>query len=169
MKTKFSGAVIWRILTLADIHLADFTPYHGEHGSCGNWCGYQTFGENYEHKGLPKDQPLTDPGLRDSLTAIFARFALNAGKLAPCASSQANESFDHTVAIKAPKSKFYAGSESLNFRVAASVSQKNIGINYIQQVHKILKLSPNSATKRFRDKKEQLRRNKIKKTENYGS
>ena len=27
MKTKFSGAVIWRILTLADIHLADFTPY----------------------------------------------------------------------------------------------------------------------------------------------
>ncbi|XP_043274628.1 uncharacterized protein [Venturia canescens] len=69
---------------------------------------------NYRYKGLPKGQPLSDPVLRSSLTSIFARFARNSEKLVPCASSQANESFNHTVASKAPKSRFYAGSESLH-------------------------------------------------------
>lgn len=98
----------------------------GEHDNCGYWCGYKTLGENYKHKGLPKGRPLNDPGLRNSLTAIFACFAQNSNKLAPCASNQANESFNNTVASKTPKLKFHAGSESLNFRVAAAVSQKTL-------------------------------------------
>ena len=50
-------------------------------------------------------------------------------------STQANESFNKTVASKAPKANYYSGSGSLNYRVAASVAQKNIGHQYVTSVY----------------------------------
>lgn len=46
-------------------------------------------------------------------------------------STQANESFNKTVASKAPKTKFISGSASLNSRVASAVAQKNEGQSYL--------------------------------------
>lgn len=51
-------------------------------------------------------------------------------------STQANESFNHMVACKNPKSRFYAGSESTAFRVAVAVAQKNIGQETLSKVCK---------------------------------
>ncbi|XP_024884390.1 uncharacterized protein LOC112462705 [Temnothorax curvispinosus] len=96
----------------------------GNHERCGEWCRYSSIGEEYQPKGLPHGKPLSDPQLKSALTSVFTRFANNSDKLAPCGSSQGNESFNSSVASKAPKSKYYAASESLNFRVAASVCQK---------------------------------------------
>ncbi|XP_043289040.1 uncharacterized protein [Venturia canescens] len=79
----------------------------------------------YVHNGLPNGEPLTDPNLRAKLTPIFEKYAKNANKLAPCGSSQPNESFNSIVASKHPKNKFYGASESMPFRVAAAVCKKN--------------------------------------------
>ena len=54
-------------------------------------------------------------------------------KLAPCANSQQNESLNSTIGFKNPKTRFYGGSESNNFRVACGVAQTNIGYDYIGQ------------------------------------
>ena len=83
---------------------------YGEHDNCQEWCKNKILGNLYKHEHLPNGQPLTDPELRVSLTQLLTRFAGNASKLAPCGSSQANESFNNIVASKHPKSKHYAGS-----------------------------------------------------------
>lgn len=49
-------------------------------------------------------------------------------------STQANESFNNIVASKHPKNRFYGGSESTAFRVAAAVSQKNIAHDALSKV-----------------------------------
>ena len=69
-----------------------------------------------------------------SLSELFT--SLNANKLAFLSSTQANESFNNTVACKAPKAKHYSDSSSLQFRLCAGVSQKNEGYGYIASVHK---------------------------------
>ena len=55
-------------------------------------------------------------------------------KLSTNGITQANESFNKTVASKAPKTKFYSGSASLNRRVASAVAQKNEGHSYLLKV-----------------------------------
>ena len=50
-KTQFTGAVIWRIWTLADMLLADILPYPWLHGSGGATCG-----KNFPYQG--RDQIL---------------------------------------------------------------------------------------------------------------
>lgn len=106
----------------------------GEHESCGTWCGFLTDPDTYKHKSLPKGLDLKGEVLREDLTAIFSSFAKNAEKLAPCGSTLSNESFNNTVASKAPKARHYSGSESLDFRVKAATCQKNVGHNYIPLV-----------------------------------
>ncbi|XP_024892943.1 uncharacterized protein LOC112468124 [Temnothorax curvispinosus] len=108
--------------------------YHayGKHDKCGNWCRSHT-DENYVHEGLPDRKPLTDSELRANLTNIFTKYVNNASKLAPCGSSQANENFNRIVCSKHPKNQFYGVSESMAFRVAAAVCQKNLGTQYISQ------------------------------------
>lgn len=51
----------------------------------------------------------------------------NADRLLKMGSTQGNENFINIVASKNPKNRFYGGSESTAFRVAAAVSQNNIG------------------------------------------
>lgn len=92
--------------------------------------------------------------MRQTLTAIFDVFWENADKLAPCGSSQLNEAFNSSVLTKSCKAHHYAGSESFDFRVVATVYEKNIGTKYIFNLNKKLGLFPKKITKEFRKKKD---------------
>jgi len=130
---------------------------YGEHASCGDWCGYSRNPEDYVHKGLPKGAPLSSVELRPELEGIFERFASQAEKICPCASSQSNESFNNLAASKHPKAKHYGRSESFNYRIAAAVSQKNIGTKYIVDVNQTCGLSPGQITRKMRKMKDKYR------------
>ncbi|XP_071652286.1 uncharacterized protein [Temnothorax longispinosus] len=113
-----------------------------EHAKCGEWYRYAEDPENYTHNGLPGGKGLTGETMRQTLAAIFDVFWKNADKLAPCGSSQPNEAFNSSVSAKSCKAHHYAGSESFDFRVAATVCEKNIGTKYIVDLNKKLGLSP---------------------------
>ena len=106
----------------------------GEHDKCGAWCGYEKNPDSYRHSSLPKGANLHGDEMRKDLEAILSIYAGNAQKLAPCGSTLANESFNNSVASKAPKARHYSGSESLDFRVRAAACQKNLGHEYIALV-----------------------------------
>ena len=56
--------------------------------------------------------------------------------------SQRNECLNSIIASKNPKTRFYGGSESNDFRVACAVAQKNIGYNYVSRVLEVLNIEP---------------------------
>ena len=118
----------------------------GNHTYCQEWCGFIKNSENYKHANLPYGKDLTYESLHKSLSKPFT--SLNANKLAFLSSTQANESFNNTVACKAPKAKHYSDSSSLQFRLCAGVSQKNEGYGYIASVHKDAELSPGISAKK---------------------
>ena len=70
-----------------------------------------------KYKSLPHGRALHGSSLKAELTSVFSLFAENADKLAPCGITLANESFNNSVASKAPKARHYSGSESLDYRV----------------------------------------------------
>lgn len=72
--------------------------------------------------------------LKESLYEVFSKFAGNAGKLSNLGSSNGNENLNQMIAKKAPKSQHYSGSDSLSFRVAAAIAQKNEGHGFIVEV-----------------------------------
>ncbi|XP_069122588.1 uncharacterized protein [Argopecten irradians] len=119
----------------------------GNHQFCGSWCLHKS-DPSKKYSALPYGRPLNDMNLQESLIALFEKYKLDSEKLSNLASTQANESFNKTVASKAPKSHFYSGSNSLNHRVAASVGQKNVGHSYLVKVHKKIGLSPGTHTTR---------------------
>lgn len=129
---------------------------YGNHVKCGDWCRSHT-DENYIYKRLPGGKPLTDPELRVKLTSACVKYANNADKLAPCGSSQPNESFNRIVCSKHPKAQFYGASESMAYRVAAAVCQKNIGTTYVSQAFETLNLSPGKQTTKYRQVKDKER------------
>ncbi|XP_034247029.1 uncharacterized protein LOC117648577 [Thrips palmi] len=124
--------------------------FYGEHDGCGEWCKYNEDPVNYKHKGLPYGKPLSCVEFRPKLAALLGRFAANAEKIAPCASSQANENFNNIVATKNPKFKHNCSSEAFPFRLAGAVCQKNIGKQYVMSVYRKLGLSPGELTEKFR-------------------
>lgn len=65
---------------------------------------------------------------------LFSFFAGKADKLAPGGNTLANESFNKSVASKAPKARHINGSESLSYRVNAATWQKNIGDGDVSMV-----------------------------------
>ena len=79
-------------------------------------------------------RPLKNKELQTSLTELFTKYEDQSAKLSNLGSTQANESFKGIVASKAPKTRFYSGTASINHRVAAGVAQKNIGHSYISNV-----------------------------------
>ena len=110
------------------------------------WCGFTKDPENYKHHNLPYGKELSDESLHKVLSDMFS--SLDANKLAFLSSTQANESFNNTVASKAPKAMHYSDSSSLQFRLCAGVSQNNEGYNYIVGVHKNAGLSPGISAKK---------------------
>ncbi|XP_066593220.1 uncharacterized protein [Prorops nasuta] len=123
-------------------------PAHvfNKHDSCGSWCKYVQDPSNYKH-GLPKS--LESQNLYNDLVALLQLYEKNTFKIAPCGSSQVNESVNNMIHIHAPKNRFYGGSESYDFRVAAGICDKNIGADWPDNVCKKLKLSPSSISKNY--------------------
>ena len=109
---------------------------YGEHDQCGDWCRFRK-DPAARHKSLPHGSDLQGDSLRAELNRVFTIFAQNAEKLAPCGSTLANESFNNTVASKAPKARHYSGSESLDYRVKAAACQKNMGHGYVSMVRAV--------------------------------
>ncbi|KAK0159463.1 hypothetical protein PV327_011116, partial [Microctonus hyperodae] len=114
----------------------------GEHDSYGSWCNYGQNPEAFRHKYLPGGKPLTGDTLKKSILPIFKQAADNAEKLAPRASSQINENCNAVITSNAPKAKCYSDSRSSDSRVAAGISQVNLGRNYLSKVISTLGLSP---------------------------
>lgn len=90
--------------------------------------------EGYKPKNLPYGKYLQGNGILTDLQKVFEYFLKNVDRLLNMGSTQANESFNNIVASKHPKNRFYGGSESTAFRVAAAVSQKNIAHDALSKV-----------------------------------
>ncbi|XP_046567790.1 uncharacterized protein LOC124276171 [Haliotis rubra] len=107
------------------------------------WVSHK--GAAYRYSSLPRGQCLEGDKFKSDLQAVFEVHALNAERLAPLGSTKANESFNNVVASKAPKSRHYSSSESLDFRIGAAVSQKNLGPGYLMSAYKKKCISPGKA------------------------
>ncbi|XP_015778885.1 PREDICTED: uncharacterized protein LOC107356771 [Acropora digitifera] len=116
---------------------------YGEHGQCGDWCQFRK-DPLAKYKSLPGGLALAGDSLRLVLNNVFASYPQNAEKLASCGSTPANESFNNSVATKAPTERHCSGSESLDSRVKAAACQKNSGHSYVSEVC----LSPGTVTSR---------------------
>jgi len=120
------------------------SPRHasGEHGKCdATWCGALKDPSNYQYKDLPGGKQLSHDNLRAAIENAIKPFQTDewCEKLANCGLSQANECVNGIVATKAPKTRHYGRSESLNFRVASGVCQYfNEGHEYLTQTTKHL-------------------------------
>ena len=118
----------------------------GNHIHCQSWCGFLKDPDKYKQGNLPYRKDLTDESLRNSLLDLFT--SLDAQNLAFLSSTQSNESFNKIVASTAPKNHHYSESSSLQYRICASVSQKNEGCTYITDVYKAAGLSPRVSAKK---------------------
>lgn len=120
----------------------------GKHNNCGNWCKFRTkpFPES-RYPSLPRGECLSGIELEHAIRNIFFRYSNHSEKLAPCASTQPNEALNSAISSKNPKAKFYSGSESNDYRVAAAVSQVNVGTQYVVALNERLGLSPGENTK----------------------
>ena len=118
----------------------------GNHTYCQEWCGYIKDPNNYKHHNLPYGKDLSNEVLHTSLSQLFN--SLDVNKLAFLGSTQANESFNNTLISKAPKARHYSDSSSLQFRLCASVNQKNEGYAYMTKVHEQAGLSPSVCAKK---------------------
>ena len=66
-------------------------------------------------------------GNKKDLNRVFETHAKNADALSPNGSTFANESFKLVAALKTPLMHHYSKSESLDFRIASVVCQRNVG------------------------------------------
>ncbi|XP_066598826.1 uncharacterized protein [Prorops nasuta] len=125
------------------------------HTNCGPWCKSEE--GNHYYKYFKNNEPLSDDKLKDRLISLVQPFINKASQIAPCASSQSNESFNNIACNKHPKSFYYGGSESHTVRVALAVCQKNLGAEYIIKLNKALNLSPGKFTKKYRETRQKKR------------
>lgn len=125
----------------------------GEHENCGSFCKTDADGVHV-YKYLKDGKCLKDLNSRIKLEQIIRPYIESARQIAPCGSSQVNESINNTICSKHPKSAFYSGSESHLYRVCAAVCQRNIGYSYVKDLNIILNLSPGKNTMRFKEEKD---------------
>lgn len=102
-------------------------PFHAfnDHKACGDWCGYLKDNENYQHRAIHGG--FQNPILFKKLKSTFEKLSNNADSFVAGASTQTNESLNHMICSKAPKTQCYGTSESYDYRVACAVAQKNKG------------------------------------------
>ena len=116
-----------------------------------SWCGFKKCPEGYKHTELPNGKSLNGEPLKNALTNIFSEYATDivVKKLSACANSQHNKSLNNTIATKNPKTWYYGGSASNDFRVACGVAQRNLGYGYVSTVLEVLniELSKNKPTR----------------------
>ena len=120
---------------------------YNDHSHCTGlqWC-HHTTGGSEEYGSLPNKKPLSNVACREALEELFKPYIEMAPRLANAGSTQRNESFNQLVSTKHPKNKFYAGTESLDFRVGAAVLQTNEGHGFVCDVMKKVSLSPGTHT-----------------------
>ncbi|VDI81031.1 Hypothetical predicted protein [Mytilus galloprovincialis] len=99
----------------------------GSHEKCEDvdWCTYNTNPENFKYKSLPNGKPLTSDGLKEELNSLVRKMISRSESITDLGSTQANESFNQLVSVKAPKARHYGGSCTLQNRLSAAVLQKN--------------------------------------------
>ena len=117
------------------------------HSNCGNWCRFATNPTNYEHRVIKGG--FQSSRLLEDLRNIFGKLADNVDRIAPGASSQANESLNASMTSHYPKSRCYSQTASGDFRFSCAVSGKNIGEGYIQAALKKRFLSPGIHTTKY--------------------
>ena len=110
------------------------------------WCCYKQIPEAYKHTDSPNSKNNYGDSLKKALTDIFYECSIDivVSKLTPCANSQKNKSLNSTIGSENPKTRFYGGSESNDFRIACGVAQTNIGYNYIGKTLEVLNIEPGS-------------------------
>ena len=123
-----------------DALLAIVPHVFGQHDCCGDWCKFDS-DPNRGYRHLPHKKCLSGAELRTDLERIFLKHAENALQLCSTSTSNPNESFNTMVASKAPKSRHYSKSESLDFRIASAVCQQNMGEGYLCVVNEVAGMS----------------------------
>ena len=115
--------------------LSQIIPHSfGDHTSCTSlWCRFKDNPTTYTNKDVPHGRDLYGDKLKKLLTELFNKYCTDTvvSKLAPCANSQRNESLNSVIGTTNPKTRYYGGSESSDFRVACGIAQVNIGYGYI--------------------------------------
>lgn len=139
VKTCFMYALYQNKNNVAGIAegIAAIVPHSfGEHDKCGQRCRYSKDPEGYRHTTLPGGRNLNGDGVRRYLNDVLQPFTREevARKLAPLGSTQRNECINSIVGAKNPKKRFYGGSGSSDYRVAAAVAQFNEGYEYLETV-----------------------------------
>ena len=117
----------------------------GDHRLCDiSWCGYKKSPSTCKHTDLPHGKDLIGEPLKNTLTSLFSEYATDivVNELSLYANSQRNESINSTIATKNPKTKYYGGSESSDFRTACGVAQRNVGYSYVSRVLEALNIEP---------------------------
>lgn len=134
-------------------------PEHlfNNHTSCGEWCSYAKDPSSYKSKYLKTSLGEHGCDLYKAICQELANLIKKSKQLAPCGSTQKNESVNNIIGSKALKIRHYGGSESLNYRVAAGVNQTNIGPSYVLAVNRQLKISPGIHAKRYKQQLERKR------------
>lgn len=134
-----------------------FHPFDN-HKECDQlWCHHKR-DPTKKFTSLPYGRPLENKALQQDLEGIFNKLKKHSQKLANLGSTQPNESFNKTVASKAPKNRLF--SRTITYRVAASVAQKIIGQGYLVQVNKKIGISPGTYTRRLAALKDRINRRK---------
>jgi hypothetical protein len=92
-----------------------------------SWCGYKKDPSAYKHHSLPNGKYLHCAKLKQALSRLFVEYVTDIvmKKMVPFVNSQRNESFNNIVCSKNPKTHFYGGSESNDYRVACAVQRRS--------------------------------------------
>ena len=138
----------------------------GDHTACSSsWCRYLRDPSTFKHNGLPFGKPLRNLSLKGEVSQIFQAYLSDdvVARLAPCASTQVNESFSALVSTKCPNSRHCSGSSSIFHRVAAAVCQKNEGYNYLCKISRRLGITTGILKKYISIRDNKMRKDKLRK------
>lgn len=110
----------------------------GDHGHCKeSFCNFKRNPDTvYRHRSLPYQVPLKGDLLKERLQQIMDPVIANAEQYSDLGSSQQCEHANKEVSLRAPKSHYYGGTKSLDYRVHASAAFVNEGRMYVAQVCK---------------------------------
>lgn len=133
----------------------------GSHEKCNSsWCGALKNPSTFRYKDLPGGKPLSGENLRPAIESCLEPFKSDEWieKLANCGSSQINECVNGVIATKAPKTRHYGGSHSLNFRVASGICQYNEGLEYLTETTEKIGMERCSVTEKYVQKESRKRK-----------
>lgn len=129
---------------------------YGLHEKCGLWCGYVQDPAHYVYRNLPGKKPFKNNAQKENIKAIFKKLSDDVEKIAPCGSTQRNESFNHTVAVSHPKPLFFASTQSFPSRVNVAALKTNEHSSYVIKINEKAGYSPGKWTEQYRSAKDEI-------------